>query len=130
MGAVPGICAFCSCILTYSPPRSAGSRRRSPGKCHRDGHDAAGRYMSNLTPMISSQEDGVPHKRFHTSARITTCRSASVFILDTSGSMERKIRTAVEAVDRFVRRTHEDDDIFLMTFSSDPSAPGLHERSR
>jgi VWFA-related protein len=35
--------------------------------------------------------------------------------------MERKIRTAVDAVDRFIRRTNRDDEIFLMTFSSEPT---------
>src|SRR5439155_25689613 len=40
--------------------------------------------------------------------------------LDTSGSMDRKIRTAVDAVARFTRRIHEDDEIFLITFSGQP----------
>jgi hypothetical protein len=39
-------------------------------------------------------------------------------ILDTSGSMELKIGTATSAVDRFIRTIHQDDDIFLMTFSN------------
>jgi VWFA-related protein len=30
--------------------------------------------------------------------------------------MDRKIRTATEAVDRFINNVHKDDDIFLMTF--------------
>jgi Ca-activated chloride channel family protein len=34
--------------------------------------------------------------------------------------MERKIRTAQAAVERFVRSIHKDDDIFLMTFSNKP----------
>src|SRR5262249_8767739 len=39
-------------------------------------------------------------------------------VFDTSGSMQNKLRTAVIAVERFVRTIHQDDDIFLMTFSS------------
>jgi len=39
-------------------------------------------------------------------------------VLDISGSMQNKLRTAVAAVDRFVRTIHPDDDVFLMTFSS------------
>jgi VWFA-related protein len=41
-------------------------------------------------------------------------------LLDTSGSMESKIRTAVESVDRFIRQIHQDDEIFLITFSGQP----------
>jgi len=41
-------------------------------------------------------------------------------VLDTSGSMERKIGTATSAVERFIRSVHRDDDIFLMTFSNRP----------
>ena len=41
-------------------------------------------------------------------------------LLDTSGSMERKLRTAVDAVDRFADRVHKQDEIFLMTFANEP----------
>jgi Ca-activated chloride channel family protein len=34
--------------------------------------------------------------------------------------MERKIRTAVDAVERFTRRIHADDEIFLIGFSGQP----------
>jgi len=34
--------------------------------------------------------------------------------------MDRKIRTAVDAVDRFVQRIHQDDEFFFMTFSGRP----------
>jgi Ca-activated chloride channel family protein len=40
-------------------------------------------------------------------------------LLDTSGSMTAKMRTAVDAVDRFINNIHAQDDIFLMTFSRD-----------
>jgi Ca-activated chloride channel family protein len=38
-------------------------------------------------------------------------------ILDTSLSMESKIRTAQRAIDRFLSMIYEDDEIFLMTFA-------------
>jgi Ca-activated chloride channel family protein len=41
-------------------------------------------------------------------------------VLDTSGSMRLKLDTATDAVDRFVRTIHPDDDIFLMGFDSEP----------
>src|SRR5437879_13437003 len=34
--------------------------------------------------------------------------------------MDRRIRTDVDAVDRFVRLIHQDDEIFLMTYSGRP----------
>ncbi len=82
--------------------------------------DEAGRYVSNLTADdFIVHEDGAPQKISHFSQDHDMPVSAGI-ILDTSGSMERKIRTAVDAVDRFIRRTNENDEIFLMTFSSEP----------
>ena len=82
--------------------------------------DEAGRYIGNLTADdFLVQEDGAPQKISHFSQDHDVPVSVGI-ILDTSGSMERKIRTAVDAVDRFIRRTNEDDEIFLMTFSSEP----------
>jgi Ca-activated chloride channel homolog len=82
--------------------------------------DEAGRYVGNLTADdFLVQEDGAPQTISHFSQDHDVPVSVGI-ILDTSGSMERKIRTAVDAVDRFIRRTHEDDEIFLMTFSSEP----------
>ena len=82
--------------------------------------DEAGRYVGYLTADdFLVQEDGAPQKISHFSQDHDVPVSVGI-ILDTSGSMERKIRTAVDAVDRFIRRTNEDDEIFLMTFSSEP----------
>src|SRR5207249_1648962 len=39
-------------------------------------------------------------------------------LFDASGSMINKLKTAVNAVDKFIRTIHTDDDIFLMTFST------------
>jgi Ca-activated chloride channel homolog len=40
-------------------------------------------------------------------------------ILDTSGSMNAKLNTATDAIDRFIRTIHPDDDIFLMGFDTE-----------
>jgi Ca-activated chloride channel family protein len=39
-------------------------------------------------------------------------------VLDASGSMQSKMRTAQRAIDRFLSMIHRDDEIFLMTFST------------
>ena len=39
-------------------------------------------------------------------------------LLDTSASMARRMRTALGAIDRFIRTLHTDDDVFLATFSN------------
>jgi VWFA-related protein len=65
------------------------------------------------------QEDG----QTQTIAHFTQSNDLPVsmgVVLDTSGSMERKIGTATTAVERFIRTIHRDDDIFLMTFSNRP----------
>src|SRR6185503_1629337 len=38
-------------------------------------------------------------------------------VIDVSGSMQSKIRTAQRAVDRFLSKIHKGDEIFLMTFA-------------
>jgi VWFA-related protein len=82
--------------------------------------DEYGRYVGNLTADdFVVQEDGAPQKISHFSQDHDVPVSVGI-VLDTSGSMERKIRTAVDAVDRFIRRTNEEDEVFLMTFSSEP----------
>jgi Ca-activated chloride channel homolog len=82
--------------------------------------DDYGRYIGNLTADdFLVQEDGAPQKISHFSQDHDVPVSVGI-VLDTSGSMERKIRTAVDAVDRFIRRTNEEDEMFLMTFSSEP----------
>ena len=82
--------------------------------------DERGRYVSNLSQDdFTLEEDGKKQQISHFSQDQNVPVSVGI-LLDTSGSMERKIRTAVEAVDRFIRRIHPDDEIFLMTFSSQP----------
>jgi VWFA-related protein len=78
--------------------------------------DNRGRYVPDL--KISDfvlMEDGSPMQISHFAYSNDLPVSVGI-VLDTSGSMERKIGTATRAVDRFLRDIHEDDDIFLMTF--------------
>jgi VWFA-related protein len=79
--------------------------------------DSRGRYVSNLTADdFVLEEDGAVQEISHFTQDQNVPVSVGV-LLDTSGSMDRKIRTAVEAVDRFFRRIQPDDEIFLVTFS-------------
>jgi VWFA-related protein len=82
--------------------------------------DARGQYVPNLTQEdFTLEEDGKKQEISHFSQDKNVPVSVGI-LLDTSASMDRKIRTAVEAVDRFIRRIHPDDEIFFMTFSSEP----------
>ncbi len=82
--------------------------------------DEAGRYVPGLKASdFSVEEDGIPQKIVHFSQDNDIPVSVGV-VLDTSGSMERKLRTAVDAVNRFLRKIHEEDEIFIETFSSQP----------
>ena len=82
--------------------------------------DGRGQYVHNLTQDdFTLEEDGKKQEISHFSQDNNVPVSVGI-LLDTSASMDRKIRTAVEAVDRFIRRIHPDDEIFLMTFSGEP----------
>jgi Ca-activated chloride channel family protein len=82
--------------------------------------DARGRSVSDLTSDdFVLEEDGKPQRISHFSQDRDVPVSVGI-LLDTSGSMERKIRTAEEAVERFSRRIHQSDEIFLVTFSGRP----------
>src|SRR5215475_12438022 len=79
--------------------------------------DSRGRSISNLkVDDFVLEEDGKPQEITHFSQDQNVPVSVGI-LLDTSGSMDRKIRTAIEAVERFSRRIHENDEIFLVTFS-------------
>lgn len=81
--------------------------------------DDRGRYVSHLDQDdFILHEDGTPQDIAHFSQDHDVPVSVGV-VLDTSGSMERKIRTATEAVEGFIGKIHADDEIFLMTFSGD-----------
>src|SRR5437867_11630857 len=82
--------------------------------------DETGHYVSDLTENdLIVEEDGKRQTISHFSQSNDLPVSMGV-VLDTSGSMERKIGTATTAVERFIRTVHRDDDIFLMTFSNRP----------
>src|SRR5215467_12000993 len=69
--------------------------------------DDKGRYVSDLTADdLIVEEDGQPQ----TIAHFTQSNDLPVsvgLVLDTSGSMERKINTATTAVERFIRSVHK-----------------------
>ncbi|HMF01780.1 MAG TPA: VWA domain-containing protein [Terriglobia bacterium] len=82
--------------------------------------DETGHYVSDLTQDdLIVEEDGKQQTIAHFSQSNDLPVSMGV-VLDTSGSMERKIGTATAAVERFIRSIHREDDIFLMTFSNRP----------
>jgi len=82
--------------------------------------DDAGQYVSDLTEDdLIVEEDGQPQKIAHFSQSNELPVSMGI-LLDTSGSMVRKIGTATSAVEKFIRTIHRDDDIFLMTFANRP----------
>ena len=82
--------------------------------------DETGRYVPDLTQDdLIVYEDGQIQKISHFSQANDLPVSIGL-LLDTSGSMERKIGTATTAVERFIRSIQKDDDIFLMTFANRP----------
>jgi Ca-activated chloride channel family protein len=79
--------------------------------------DQNDRLVANLTiDDFIVEEDGQPQTIKHLSPTADLPISIGV-ILDTSGSMQSKIRTAQRAIDRFFSIIHQEDDIFLMTFA-------------
>jgi Ca-activated chloride channel homolog len=79
--------------------------------------DDRGRYVDGLMASdFTLEEDGSPQQISHFSTSNDQPVSVGI-VLDSSGSMERKMSTAIRAVDRFVRSIHLDDDIFLMSFA-------------
>jgi Ca-activated chloride channel family protein len=79
--------------------------------------DGKGRTVPNLAADdFIVEEDGQPQTITHLLPSAELPISIGV-IVDTSGSMQSKIRTAQRAVDRFFSMIHKDDEIFLMTFA-------------
>lgn len=78
--------------------------------------DAEGKFVSNLRAEdFTLEDDGIPQKLVHFSQDHEVPVTVGI-LLDTSGSMDRKMRTATAAVNRFINGIHPDDEIFLMTF--------------
>ena len=79
--------------------------------------DGKGRTVPNLTiDDFVLEEDGQPQTIKHLVPSADLPISIGV-VLDASLSMETKIRTAQRAVNRFLSMIHQDDEIFLMTFT-------------
>jgi Ca-activated chloride channel family protein len=76
-----------------------------------------GRYVEGLgADDFIVEDDGVEQEIVH----FTQDRNIPVslgFVLDTSGSMQSRMRTALAAIERFIGTLHEEDDVFVMTFS-------------
>lgn len=80
--------------------------------------DTSGRYVDGLRQNdFVVQEDGRRQQLAHFDHNQDTPISLGI-VLDTSGSMVAKLDTATDAIDRFLRTIHPDDDIFLMGFDS------------
>ena len=79
--------------------------------------DPDGRYVEGLgADDFIVEDDGVEQEIVH----FTQGRNIPVslgIVLDTSGSMQSRMRTALAAIERFIGTLHEDDDVFIMTFS-------------
>jgi Ca-activated chloride channel family protein len=79
--------------------------------------DGKGRTVPNLTiDDFVVEEDGQPQTIKFISPTADLPISIGV-VLDVSGSMQSKIRTAQRAIDRFLSMIHKEDEIFLMTFA-------------
>jgi len=82
--------------------------------------DNNGHYVQNLgTTDFSVIEDGKEQKVALVEHSDDLPLSIGV-LLDTSFSMRPKIKTAVAAIDRFLRTLQPTDDIFLMSFAGKP----------
>jgi len=79
--------------------------------------DGKGRTVPNLTSDdFIVEEDGQPQTIKHLLPSADLPISLGV-VLDASLSMETKIRTAQRAINRFFSMIHQEDEIFLMTFT-------------
>ena len=80
--------------------------------------DDRNRHVADLTPDdFTLYEDGEVQSIVHF-AQSEDLRVSVGILLDTSGSMERKIDTATVAVEQFLGQIHPDDEIFLVTFDN------------
>ena len=80
--------------------------------------DGKGRTVPNLTvDDFILEEDGQPQTITHLLPTADLPASLGV-VLDVSGSMRSKLRTAQRALDRFFSKMDHDDEMFLMTFTT------------
>ena len=82
--------------------------------------DERGRYVPDLVADDFIVYDDGERQEIRHFAQSRDLPVSVGILLDTSGSMERKIDTATQAVERFVREIHPNDDIFLVTFDDRP----------
>lgn len=79
--------------------------------------DGQGRAVPNLSSDdFILEEDGQP-QNIQILVPTEDLPISLGVILDSSGSMQSKMRTAQRAIDRFLSMIHHDDEIFLMTFA-------------
>jgi len=82
--------------------------------------DGRSRTVSNLSiDDFILEEDGQPQTISFLTPSADPPISIGV-VLDVSGSMRSKILTAQRALERFLELVHEDDEVFLMTFTTLP----------
>lgn len=80
--------------------------------------DENGSYIRGLTASdFILEDDGVEQDIVHFTYDQNIPISVGI-VIDTSGSMSSRMRTAIAAVDRFIDTLHEDDDVFVTTFSA------------
>jgi Ca-activated chloride channel family protein len=80
--------------------------------------DSNGRYVGGMKKEdFRVEEDGKPQELTYFSHNEDTPVSIGI-LFDKSGSMLSKLDTAANAVDRFAKTLHKDDDIFLLAFDS------------
>jgi Ca-activated chloride channel family protein len=80
--------------------------------------DDAGRYVPGLTASDFVVEDNGVAQDIVVFTQDQDIPVSLGILLDTSASMARRMRTALGAIDRFIRTLHTDDDVFLATFSN------------
>jgi len=79
--------------------------------------DAQGKYVDHLpAEHFVLYEDEVRQTIAHFSHSPNSALSVGI-LLDVRHAMAKKMKTAIYAVDRFVRGLRQDDELFLMTFS-------------
>ena len=79
--------------------------------------DSQGKYVDHLqSENFVVYEDDVRQTIAHFSHSPHAAVSVGI-LLDVRVNMTRKMKTAIYAVDRFVRGLREDDELFLMTFA-------------
>jgi Ca-activated chloride channel family protein len=79
--------------------------------------DGKGRTIPNLTIDDFILDEDAQRQKIEILSPTADLPISIGVIIDVSGSMQSKIRTAQRAVDRFLSMIHKDDEIFLMTFT-------------